>query len=40
MAKRHFMTQHYFHIVDRSPWTLLVAASLFLSAVGAAPWFH
>ena len=40
MAQRHPMTQHYFHIVDRSPWPLLVAASLFITAVGAGKWFH
>ena len=40
MAKRHGITQHYFHIVDRSPWPLVVAMTLFLTAVGAAKWFH
>lgn len=40
MAKRNPITQHYFHIVDRSPWPLLVSCSLFLTATGAAKWFH
>lgn len=40
MAKRNPITQHYFHIVDRSPWPLVVACSLFLTAIGAAKWFH
>ena len=40
MAKRHSMTQHCFHIVDRSPWPLITSATLFITAVGAAQWFH
>jgi len=38
--KRHFETQHYFHIVDQSPWPLLVSWSLLLTTTGAARWFH
>lgn len=40
MAKRHPETQHYYHIVDRSPWPLLLSCSLLLTASGAAKWFH
>lgn len=40
IAKREPKTQHYFHIVDRSPWPFYISCSLFLIAVGAAKWFH
>jgi cytochrome c oxidase subunit 3 len=40
VAKRHPLTQHYYHIVDRSPWPFFVACSLLLTAIGAAKWFH
>jgi len=40
VAKRHPKTQHYYHIVDRSPWPFLLSCSLLLTAVGAAKWFH
>jgi cytochrome c oxidase subunit 3 len=40
MAFRSKLQRHYFHIVDRSPWPLLVSCSLLLTATGAARWFH
>lgn len=40
MAKRHPETQHYFHIVDRSPWPLYVSFSLLALTSGAVTWFH
>jgi cytochrome c oxidase subunit 3 len=40
MSKRHPETQHYYHIVDKSPWPLLVSCSLLLTTTGAAKWFH
>jgi len=40
IAKRHSDTQHYFHIVDRSPWPFFLSCSLLLTAIGAAKWFH
>ena len=40
MANRNGITQHYFHIVDRSPWPFVVSFSLLVTAVGAAVWFH
>jgi cytochrome c oxidase subunit 3 len=39
-AIRHPKTQHYYHIVDRSPWPFLLSCSLLLTAAGAARWFH
>lgn len=39
-AIRHPKTQHYYHIVDRSPWPFFLSCSLFLTAAGAARWFH
>lgn len=40
MARRHPETQHYFHIVDRSPWPLYVSFSLLALTSGAVTWFH
>jgi cytochrome c oxidase subunit 3 len=40
MAYRHPETQHYFHIVDKSPWPLLLSCSLLLTTASAANWFH
>lgn len=40
MARRHPETQHYFHIVDKSPWPLYVSFSLLALTSGAVIWFH
>ena len=37
---RYQFQAHPFHLVDRSPWPLLISFSLLMSAVGAAMYFH
>jgi len=40
MSKRETKNQHFFHIVDKSPWPLICSfCSLFLTT-SAALWFH
>lgn len=40
MSKREIKNQHFFHIVDRSPWPLICSfCSLFLTS-SAVLWFH
>jgi len=40
MAEAHTKPQHDYHLVDPSPWPIVGAVAIFITAVGAISWMH
>jgi len=40
MSRREFKNQHFFHIVDKSPWPLMCSLCLLFLTSSAVLWFH
>jgi len=40
MSKREKLNRHFFHIVDSSPWPIVMSFNVFLLTTGSGLWFH
>src|ERR1700722_19290667 len=40
MSRREIQNRHFFHMVDKSPWPLLVSICALLLTLGALVWFN